>query len=177
MVVAVAFALCASGVAAKDSGDCSNGTLNGEYGFSAHGQLLGLFDGSNALHRFAFPQYIDAVALQRFDGSGKVRRSDFLVNNGLPRGAQTTFNAEQNGTYILNSDCTGSMHIVYDSGAVLDFKIVVADEGRLVLGVLNAESVPSLPVPTVDNLTCPPNCNLAAQIGVQGRKLEGGGRR
>jgi hypothetical protein len=175
LVAAIAFALSASSAAARDPDACSSATLRGAYSFSAHGQLLGLFDSSNTLHRFAFPQYIDAVALQFFDGVSKFGRTDFLVNNGLPRGGQTTFNSAQNGSYTLNGDCSGWMHITYDSGAVLDFMIVVADQGRDIYGVLNAESVPSLPVATVDGLTCPSNCNLAAQISLQGKKVEGSG--
>ena len=73
-----------------------------------------------------------AVALVTFDGAGGFTRTDFGVIGGLPKGGQTTFNLNQNGTYTVNSDCTGTMKILYTAGGAVpagvetDLNIVVA---------------------------------------------------
>jgi hypothetical protein len=161
------FSLCGE---AQAAGECSNATLRGAYGFSVHGELLGLLDANNQLQPFPTPTIIDGVALQRFDGAGHFARTDFLNVNGVPRGGQTEFNPNQNGTYTLNSDCTGSMHLVYNNGTVLDARIVVADDGKVVKGIISAETIP----PTgqkVGDATCSPNCGLGVQVSLDGRKV------
>lgn len=161
------FFLCAQ---AHATGECSNATLRGAYGFSVHGELLGLLDANNQLQPFPTPSIIDGVALQRFDGAGHFTRTDFLNVNGLPRGGQTDFNPNQGGTYTVNSDCTGSMHLVYNNGTVLDARIVVVDEGKIVKGIISAETIP----PTgqkVGDATCPSNCGLGVQVSLDGRKV------
>lgn len=170
-MLSVALALlCASGsVWAGD--ECSNATLRGAYGFSVHGELLGLLD-SQGLHRYTTASIIDGVALQKFDGAGHFARTDFLTVNGAPRAAQTAFNPNQTGTYIVNADCTGSMHMVYDSGAVLDARIVIADEGKVVKGILSAETVPSSDA-AADGTQCSANCVLGVQVSLDGKKVEG----
>ncbi|MFL9930563.1 hypothetical protein P0D88_15165 [Paraburkholderia sp. RL18-103-BIB-C] len=73
-----------------------------------------------------------------FDGAGDFTRTDFGVIGGLPKGGQTTFNLNQNGTYTVNSDCTGTMKILYTAGGAVpagvetDLNIVVAADGSRV---------------------------------------------
>jgi hypothetical protein len=170
-VLSAALALLCSGGPAYAGNECSNATLRGTYGFSVHGELLGLLD-SQGLHRYTTASIIDGVALQKFDGAGHFARTDFLTIDGAPRAAQTEFNPNQSGSYTVSADCTGSMHMVYNSGAVLDARIVVADEGKVVKGILNAETVPSSD-PAADGTQCSANCVLGVQVSLDGRKVEG----
>ncbi|KAE8754078.1 hypothetical protein FSO04_41660 [Paraburkholderia madseniana] len=170
-VLSAALACLCFGGEAYAEGECSNATLRGAYGFSVHGQLLGLLD-TQGLHPYTTASIIDGVALQKFDGAGHFARTDFLTVNGAPRAAQTAFNPNQTGTYTVNADCTGSMHMVYNSGAVLDAQIVVADEGKIVKGILSAETVPSSE-PAADGTQCSANCVLGVQVSLDGRKVEG----
>jgi hypothetical protein len=81
---------------------------------------------------------------------------------------QTTFNPNQHGTYTVNADCTGTMHIVYDSGAVLDAQIAIADNGQVVKGIISNETVPSFaPVP---GASCTAGCALGVQVSLEGQK-------
>lgn len=108
------------------------------------------------------------MAIQKFDGSGSFQRTDFLNTNGSPRAGQTTFNPNQHGTYTVNADCTGTMHIVYDSGAVLDAQIAIADNGQVVKGIISNETVPSfVPVP---GASCTAGCALGVQVSLEGQK-------
>src|SRR6202022_1059157 len=66
------------------------------------------------------------------------------------------------------------MHIVYNNGTVLDARIVIADDRRLVKGMISAETVPSFG-PAADGTTCPPHCGLGVQVSLDGRKECGGG--
>lgn len=133
---------------AYSAGQCSASALKGAYSFSAHGELLGILATSVSppvLHPLTTPILIDGVALPNFDGAGNFSRTDFLNTGGSPRGGQTAFNPNQHGTYTVNADCTGTMHIVYDSGAVLDVQMVLADNARTIKAIISQESVPSFP--------------------------------
>jgi len=166
----LAVALLSLGGAAHAAGLCSNATLRGSYGFSAHGAVLGLLDASNTLHPFATPAILDDVAIVTFDGAGNFARTDFGNIGGIPKGGQTTFNPNQNGTYTLNSDCTGSMQIVYSTGVVLGLEMVAAEDGTLVKAIVATELVPTA-TPTVDGTTCPPSCTEGVQVSLEGKKV------
>jgi hypothetical protein len=165
----VTFALLIMSGAARAAGECSAATLQGTYAFGAHGELLGILDAAKTLHPLATPVIIDGVAIQRFDGAGHFTRTDFLNTGGLPRAGQTEFNPNQSGTYTVNADCTGTMHIVYDSGAVLDAQIVIADNGRDIKGILSAETVPSFGK-AADGTDCLAGCALGVQAGLDGEQ-------
>ncbi|REG48662.1 hypothetical protein B0G80_4924 [Paraburkholderia sp. BL6669N2] len=159
---------------AYSSGECSASTLNGTYSFSAHGELLGILDTSvspPALSPLTTPIVIDGVALQKFDGAGSFTRTDFLNTNGSPRGGQTAFNPNQHGTYAVNPDCTGTMHIVYDSGAILDLQMVLANDARTIKAIISAETVPSFP--TSSGKTCDAStggCSIGVQVSLDGQR-------
>jgi hypothetical protein len=166
---AVAFALLTISGTTRAAGECSTATLQGPYAFSAHGVLLGILDTAKTLHPLATPAIIDSVAIQRFDGAGHFTRTDFLNTGGVPRAGQTVFNPNQSGTYAVNADCTGTMHIAYDSGAVLDAQIVIADNGRDIKGILSAETVPSFGK-AADGTDCLAGCALGVQAGLDGEQ-------
>lgn len=166
----MAVVLFSLGGAAHAGGLCSNATLRGPYGFSAHGEVLGLLDASNTLHPFATPAILDDVSIFTFDGRGNFARTDFGNIGGVPKGGQTAFNPNQNGTYTVNSDCTGSMQLVYSTGVVLGLEMVVADDGTLVKAIISTELVPTA-TPTIDGTTCPPNCTEGVQVSLEGKKV------
>jgi hypothetical protein len=156
-------------------GLCSDATLRGPYGFIGHGEILGLIGPDNLVHTFASPSILDDVALVTFDGSGKFSRTDFGVIAGLPKGGQTTFNPYQGGTYTVNSDCTGTMQIVYaaggpvPAGVEVDLEIVVVGDGALIESVAS-KGITASGV-TSDGTTCPPYCEQAAQERFEGKKV------
>ncbi len=101
---------------------CSNSRLSGDYAFT----LVGV--GS-----------LSSVGKLDFDGSGNV--SSFLVH-GVVNGVQPPADfSTGTGTYVVNADCTGRIHIVQNSGPTLDILIVVARKGHEILGVNAAPGV------------------------------------
>jgi len=157
-------------------GFCSNATLKGPYGFSGHGEILGLIGADNMVHAFASPSILDDVALVTFDGMGNFLRTDFGVIGGLPKGGQITFNPNQSGTYTVNSDCTGTMKIVYIAGGAVpagvetDLNIVVAADGTLIESVVyRAVTVSGQSADGV--VKCPPNCEQGVQESFEGKKV------
>ncbi|MBC8726366.1 hypothetical protein OKW38_006331 [Paraburkholderia sp. MM5496-R1] len=157
-------------------GLCSNATLKGPYGFIGHGVILGLLDSSNVLHPFATQSILDDVALVTFDGNGKFTRTDFGSINGVPKGGQITFNPAQTGTYSVNSDCTGTMSVVYTAGGpvpagvVTDLNIVVTSDGTQVESVVYRASIPSA-ASAPDGYSCPMDCVQGVQEAFEGKKV------
>ncbi|RFU49210.1 hypothetical protein [Paraburkholderia sp. DHOC27] len=154
---------------------CSNATLRGAYGFTGHGEILGLIGPDNKVHTFASSVILDDVALVTFDGAGKFTRTDFGMIGGVPKGGQTTFNPYQSGTYTVNSDCTGTMQIVYSAGGPTpagvqtDLEIVVVADGTLIESVASRGITASGTTP--DGVVCPPYCEQAAQERFEGKKI------
>lgn len=173
-VTAVAL-LSLSGSAQAAAGLCSNATLKGPYGFSGHGEILGLLGPDNQVHAFASPSILDDVALVTFDGAGHFSRTDYGVIGGLPKGGQTTFNPDQTGTYTVNPDCTGTMQITYTAGGPVpagvetDLQIVVSDDGTLIESVVSKAI--SVSGTTPDGVTCPPYCQQGVQERFEGKKV------
>jgi uncharacterized protein YbaA (DUF1428 family) len=157
-------------------GLCSNETLRGPYGFTGHGEILGLIGPDNKVHPYAATSILDDVALVTFDGTGGFTRTDFGMIGGLPKGGKPTFNPNQNGTYTVNSDCTGTMKIVYTAGGSVpagvetDLNIVVAADGTLVESVVyravtvSGESGDGM-------VKCPQYCEQGVQESFEGKKV------
>src|SRR5207302_6157517 len=65
-----------------DNDGCSNATLKGDYGFTVHGEFLGLVTAAGP-EFFSTPVPIDAVAMTDFDGKGKLTQVGVNVVNGM----------------------------------------------------------------------------------------------
>ena len=112
--------------AQKAAAGCSNSTLSGDYAFTGWGELVGVGP-------------LSSVGKLDFDGSGNV--ATFLVH-GVVNGVQPPADfSTGTGTYVVNADCTGSIHIVQSSGQTLDVLIVVARKGHEIHGVNSAPGV------------------------------------
>ena len=139
---ATAVALLSLSGGAQADGLCSNATLRGPFGFIGHGEILGLIGADSKVHPYAAPSILDDVALVTFNGKGTFQRTDFGMIGGLPKGGSTTFNPNQMGSYTVNSNCTGTMKIVYTAGGAVpagvetDLNIVVAADGTLIESVV-----------------------------------------
>ena len=157
-------------------GLCSNATLKGPYGFTGHGEILGLIGPDNQVHPYASTSILDDVALVTFDGAGGFTRTDFGVIGGLPKGGLTTFNPNQSGTYTVNSDCTGTMKIVYTAGGAVpagvetDLNIVVAADGTLIESVVY-RAVTVSGKSGDGTVTCPQYCEQGVQESFEGKKI------
>jgi hypothetical protein len=104
---------------------CSNGTIRGEYTFTVHGKTLqnppaGLQDG---------------IGIITFNGSGNFVQEDVIIINGV-QGGPPGFQHES-GTYRINPDCTGTMHLVIVPGHVTrDKALVVSRDGRKIHAIV-----------------------------------------
>jgi hypothetical protein len=128
------------------------------------------------LHPYAAQPILDDVALLTFDGRGGFRRTDFGMIGGLPKGGKTTFNPVQHGYYTVNSDCTGTMTIIYDAGGAVpagvetDLNIVVAADGTLVESVVY-RAVTVSGSSADGQAVCPPDCEQGVQESFEGKKV------
>jgi hypothetical protein len=116
-------------VQAKDEGDdkggcpgnCSLRTLNGCYGFTFSGTILGLGP-------------IAGIGVTNFDGQGHLTSTDTVNINGSGGIPETG-----TGTYTVNSDCTGSeVSTRSPSGLVVTTNFVIVNHGKEVLFVNTA---------------------------------------
>jgi hypothetical protein len=156
-------------------GLCSNASLRGPYGFTGHGQILGLYGADNKVHDFAAPSTLVDVAMVTFDGAGHFSRTDFGMINGMPKGGQTAFNSDQSGTYSVNPDCTGTMSIVYSAGPVpagteTDLQMVISDDATLIESVVY-KAIATSGGPTPDGVVCPPYCEQGVEESFEGKKV------
>ena len=92
---------------------CSVATLSGPYIFTITGQIL---SGPTA-------GLVAGVALTTYGGNGELTQVDHVLHNGqIP----TEEWRSSTGTYTLNSDCTGTMQLVFTDGSPnLNLHIVV----------------------------------------------------
>jgi len=95
----------------KDTGACSNATLNGSYGLHATGTVIGV--GSFA-----------AVGRFTFDGKGNLAGKLFVRLNGNNNQLTLT------GTYSVSADCTVSDTWNASNGSVSTHESVIVDEGE-----------------------------------------------
>ena len=145
---------------AQDTGNggCSLATLHGDYGFTISGQITG----------GPAPGPVNGVALTTFDGHGGLIQTDFVVKNGAPAGPLGAFRTGENGTYSVNSDCTGTATIHFPDTTppqeiVLMF--VIVNHGRGIRTVVAALYVG----PGIATMTPTP-----AQITSEATKIERG---
>jgi len=79
---------------------CSNATLNGSFGYTNTGTILAGPD--------AGP--FGGVGRQTFDGKGNTEATATVSVNG------NIYHATIKGTYVVNSNCTGSMTLLVSAG-------------------------------------------------------------
>lgn len=140
-----------SGVALARSGDndgCTNATLFGDYAFRVDGQLLP--PGGPPIAR-------EGVAMTHFDGAGGLMQVDFVMSNGAPLAGPadpiTGFHIQEQGTYQVNPDCTGSAVIHFpappnvSSGAEIDLMFVLGDHGRIIHTIVSRALPPGATTP------------------------------
>jgi hypothetical protein len=178
LATTIAVVVLAAAAMAQDNNGCSNQTLKGAYSFSIHGEALGIFVGTPpTLQRFPFPTIVDGVALMTFDGAGKFTAVDFIMRNGASIIGPTTavtpggFRAGETGTYVVNSDCTGTLVVHPPDGSEIPQKFVLANSGHEVRTVFTNQHVPQIP----NNPACTPptGCDLAVQIQANGVRVKG----
>jgi hypothetical protein len=133
---ALSFAAWAEGT---DDYGCSNATLNGEYAFGVTGYL---------------PSPLVVAVMAVFDGQGNYMQRDY-AGDSLRTTHQTDFapKGQEQGTYKVNPDCTGSMVINLNapisvgSTGVIKGVFVISDGGRHLNFVVSEFTPPGLPGP------------------------------
>jgi hypothetical protein len=135
--LAIACVMLASGVSAQaDSGDknCSNRTLNGNYGGRSEGSLLPA-PGVSLPFR--------ALTMTHFDGRGNLTWVEHTVINGTLLGSDWSTTAS--GTYAVNPDCTGTATIDTPNSPVpLVLGLVIVRNGNEVDTVLDSNAIISV---------------------------------
>lgn len=198
LLAAAIFSMALSSPAKAQNGDndaCSNATLRGDYGFTIHGESIGILvpqtTGAPKLVPFASPLLADGVAITHFDGNtnpdgtGNLTQVDFVMRNGTSAATPATpltgngFRAEEIGTYTVNQDCTGTFKIMFPDTSEIDVAFVLANHGREIRTVVTRQHVPLLPPPVIPaGATCAPatgaapgGCDLGVQIRSDGVKI------
>lgn len=138
-----AFAFAQSG----DNDGCTNATLSGDYAFRVSGWVV---LGGVTVDR-------EGVAMTHFDGAGSLTQVDFVMSNGAPLPGPadpvTGFHILENGTYKVNSDCTGTAEIHLpkppnaSSGAVINLMFVLGDQGRTMHTIVSRLLPPGSSIP------------------------------
>jgi len=123
---------------------CSDGTIQGDYAFTVHGQALSA-DGSTSV------ALIDGVGTITFDGAGNLEQQDYIIKNGTqsPGGLgppnPSGFHTGETGTYTVNADCTGSANIVLSPGNERSLAFVISRSGRSIHAVVTSAVVNGSP--------------------------------
>ena len=133
--VALCSLILASPLALGDDRDrpCSNRTLSGDYGTDVKGLLLPA-PGTSIEFR--------GLSMTHFNGSGGLVAMEHIVVGGSPAVPGWV---QSSGNYTVNPDCTGSMTVNTPLSPVpLNLRFVVVDNGKEVLGVLDAHALLSV---------------------------------
>jgi hypothetical protein len=108
---------------------CSNATLKGEYAFG--------------VTNLTIPQFVAGIKV--FDGNGDLTQRDY-IGNSVP--AEFAPPGQEQGTYTVNPDCTGSMVINLNapvptgSTGVINILFVISDGGRHIHEVVSQLTSP-----------------------------------
>ena len=180
MAIAATVMMVVSGAAHAED-ECSNATIKGLYGFSLRGEFIGFFDAGGNPHRITNPDIVDAVFIQKFDGSGAFTRSDYVSSDGSKRpgltDSTTGFDTGETGTYTVFPNCTGIMHITFPApiaSTIIDVRFVLTEGGHRLHGVVSHQEIAG-PFTALDGTTtCGPTpaCTMRAQESVVGEKFE-----
>jgi len=166
-----------------DNDGCTNATLQGDYGFTIHGESLGVLvpqtSGPPKLAPFANALLVDGVAMTHFDGIRNLTQVDVVMRNGTSAATPATpvsngFRTGETGSYSLNTDCTGTFRINFPDGTEIDVVFVLAKQGHEIHTVVTRQHVPQLP-PTIlpAGVSCDATtngCDLGVQIRSDGVK-------
>jgi hypothetical protein len=184
-VLAAAIALSALSSATRaDNDKCSNATLKGDYGFTVHGEQVGIVTAAGPQF-FPVPVPIDGVAMTYFDGKGNLTQVDFVMQDGRKRPGATDpttgFDGNQTGSYTVFPDCTGNFEIdppprlnPVHNGTFIAAKFVLANQGREIHTVVNQLHVANhIPVGGV-SCDIPTGCDVLPQVRSDGTKLQHG---
>ncbi|PWT82139.1 MAG: hypothetical protein C5B58_08710 [Acidobacteria bacterium] len=127
LTAAASMTLVCFTVHAAAEAQCSNRTLQGSYGFTIDGTIVG----PNIPFR--------GLALQHYDGHGNITQVDRLVENGVAPSQEWL---PGSGTYTVNPDCTGSAVINSQSTPFpIALHFVIVDNGNEIRQVVDANAV------------------------------------
>ena len=119
-LVALTLAVLGSAYAQGGSPMCNNRLIAGAYGFTVLGtKLVGPGPTGSQV----------GVAMAEFDGKGSFTQIDTVTINGVVVADFT--HTPANGTYTVNSDCTGTFTIVFTDGRPTVVTNFVVVEGGL----------------------------------------------
>lgn len=116
-VAALALAIAPTAKAQVNKG-CNNATLMGTFAYTTTG-----FSVAGATGPLPAPLPFADAGAQTFDGNGGTALSGMTNANG------TVGQPNQAGTYIVNSDCTGTFSIQLAPGKTANYFFVIANDG------------------------------------------------
>jgi len=111
--------------------NCSNRTLDGDYGFTLEGLLAIPGPGIQ----------VRGVVLQHYDGNGHITQVDHVVVDGM---APPTAWRSGTGTYTVNPDCTGKATLTIPSPSPqppLVLYFVIVRQGKEIHQVVEGNAV------------------------------------
>lgn len=140
-VIAVPALSSAARAGGTDDYGCSNATLKGEYAF-------GVTVYTPAPPPSPPPTTVVVNGIKVFDGRGTLTQRDYQGDNLA--GPDFAPPGQEQGTYQVNSDCTGSMVINLNvpnvpaglSSGVIEIKFVISDGGRHIHEVVSQFTPP-----------------------------------
>lgn len=138
-IAALSLASLMSSAAWADDFKCSDATLEGQYAF-----------GVNIVSQQAV-----GLGWKYFDGKGTFVQHDYRGNTS-PNNPM--FSGEEDGTYKVSSDCTGSLTTAVAGGGTVVALFVISDGGRHIHEV-------------VASLTLPGNVNVPVQTSADDWKV------
>lgn len=104
---------------------CTLSSLQGRFGFTSVGALLNLPPALNGP--------FGEVGRQAFDGRGNTEATATLSANG------NIVRITAQGVYLVNTDCTGSMHLfIPQFGSTVDLDFVLDDNGNELRAIVTA---------------------------------------
>jgi len=114
--------------AESERATCSNKSLHGDY----IGHVEGLIVPGSVP--------IIGVGISHFDGKGNLSEVGHVVINGTPTSATVWGPPTTGSTYQINSDCTGTVHIIDSNNGdfFLNLAIVVLKNGKQAFAVVTA---------------------------------------
>ena len=110
--------LVTSGLPSPAAGDsCNDKTLEGKWGFTLQGSVLGPIGGFGA-GLVSLVSVIDSNGSGAFTATGKANVGGVTITNTVT------------GSYAVNSDCTGTATWHYPGGWTMDLFFVITGEGN-----------------------------------------------